>query len=146
MRTSALFTAALILAACRSPVAPAVAPVDTAATLRTGFVEAFNRGDVAALQRLYAPDAILLAFTGQTVTSAEMIAGGLSRASSQFDLELEPLRVRASSDSIYEAGTWKHMEKGTRSVRDTGTYVWIWRKDAAGNWVIDIHAVNRKPR
>lgn len=129
---------------------PAVAQVatpaaDPVATQREAFVAAFNRGDAEMLRGFYAPDAAFLSFTGQAVLNPELVAAGLSRASSLFDLDLKPLRSGASGSMIYEAGTWQHREKGTPTVADAGTYLWLWRKDQNGAWVIHVHSVNRKP-
>jgi ketosteroid isomerase-like protein len=149
MRASLIGSIALVfLGACRPAVSPEPAPAaDPLATQRQAFVSAFNRGDKDALRALYASDALFLAFTGQAVTNPDFVIAGLSRAASLFDLELEPLRGGTSGDLRYEAGTWRHREKGssTGSATETGNYVWLWRRDAQGAWVIHLHSVSRKP-
>jgi ketosteroid isomerase-like protein len=132
-----------LAAACRT--ASVQQPPEAApAELRHAFVGAFNRGDVATLKAFYASGAVLLTFGGQAISGAETIADGLQHASAAFDLELEPVRAETSATFIYGAGTWRHLEKGSTAVRDSGTYLWVWRKDANGRWQISAHSVTRK--
>ena len=108
--------------------------------LREAFVTAFNKGDAATMEKLFEPDMLLFTFTGQPVKGGAAIAKGMAGTSSQHDLDLKPLQSRESGDMLYEAGTWNHYAKGTKSLRQTGTYIWVWKKEKEG-WRIESMSV-----
>jgi len=108
--------------------------------LRAAFVAAFDKGDAATMQKLFEPEVLLLSVSGQPARGGAAIARGMAGMSSQMDLELNPMQSRESGDMLYEAGTWNHNAKGSKTVVQTGTYVWIWKKEKDG-WRIETMSV-----
>ena len=109
-------------------------------TLRESFVAAFNKADAATMEKLFEPDVLLLTFSGEPVKGGAAIAKGMSGMASKMDLELKPVQSRESGDMLYEAGIWNHYAKGTKTVRQTGTYIWVWKKEREG-WRIESMSV-----
>ena len=95
----------------------AAAPNDDAAR-RAAYLAAFNAQDAAAVTKLYASDAVFLPFTGQLITGGAVIGPAITRLSARVTLELEPSSASASGGLWFEAGTWRHVERG-RGARST---------------------------
>ncbi len=130
--------AAILLIACFSTAL--ARDTKTIDPLREAFVIAFNKGDAATMEKMYEPDVLLLTFSGQPVKGGAAIAKGMAGMASQMDLELKPLQSRESGDMLYEAGTWNHFAKNTKTIRQTGTYIWVWKKEKEG-WRIESMSV-----
>jgi len=111
---------------------------------RTAFLEAFRKSDASTMKSMYSDDAILLSFDGRVIRGSGSISQGMEMFSQQVELELKPIRSSTSGDLCYEAGTWRHLKKGTRSEAGAGTYVWVWKKDSKGTWRIEMHSVTMK--
>jgi ketosteroid isomerase-like protein len=99
---------------------------------REAFLAAYNKGDAAALEKIFEPDGILLSFGAQVYKGGPMISKGLASSALALDLELMPVKTRRSGDMMYELGTWNHLAKGTKDIKQTGTYIWVWKKEKDG--------------
>lgn len=114
-------------------------------SLRSSFLTAFNSGDAAALEKIFEPDVLLLSFTGQPVQGGATISKVMAGMSKQLSLEMESIQSRESGDLLYEAGTWKHLQKGTTTVRQSGTFIWVWKHEK-DSWRIETMSVTAKER
>lgn len=126
----------------------ALAPDNPNDARRNAFIDAFNKGDVSALEKIFEPDAMLLTFGGQVVIGGKGIAKGMASMSPTLDLDLKPLRYREAGDLLYEAGTWSHFKKGTKEVKQLGTFVWVWKKEKTKDkdeWRLDTLSVTAAP-
>lgn len=110
---------------------------------REAFVAAFEAQDAGRLAALYAHETSFMPFTGQMLSGSEMIAQGLVRVASRMKLELEPAGGSMSGLLAYEAGTWRHLDRTSGALIDSGSYLWTWQR-IDGRWVIVAHSVTRK--
>lgn len=120
-------------------------PQDALGAQREAYVSAFNAQDAARMGQLYAPDAVFLPFTGQVVRGAESIAPAMARVAARVKLDLQPVSASLSGPLAYESGTWTHADRESGATVDGGAYLWVWRHEPSGAWVIAAHTVTRKP-
>lgn len=100
------------------------------AAANASFVEAFTRGDAAALAGLYTPDAQLLPANSDFVRGTPaiqtfwqgVIEMGLKGAS------LETIEVESHGETAIEMGRYRLLAAGD-VLADTGKYVVIWKND-----------------
>lgn len=133
----ALFALAILFAACAPPAEP---PPDVNAVraaieaVNAQFMEAFNKGDAAAVAALYSEDAIVLP-PGQTMTSGrQAIQEGTAADIANYSLsglKLTTSDVQVSGDYAVEVGNYS-IQAG--AVQDEGKYLVVWKKGADGSW------------
>lgn len=103
-------------------------------TANKGFMDAFRRGDGAAMANLYTAEAQLLPAASDFVRGTTAIRAfwqgvidmGLK------DATLETLEVEAHGDTAIEVGRYRLMAAGG-AVADAGKYIVIWKNDR-GSW------------
>ncbi len=98
------------------------------------FVEAFNRGDAAAVANMYTSDALLLPPNNPIIVGRQgirefwqkLITAGLKVVS------LETERVEACGDTAYEVGyyTLTIPTAAGGTVTDQGKYIVVWKREA----------------
>lgn len=164
--TKKLFLATLLLAslplsACMKPAGEsagnaAAASADAAAAVKAvegEMLAAFQAKDAAKLTSHYAPNA-LLAVPGRTVqgTAAVTKANAEDLADPGFSLTFvnDNTDVAASGDLAYTSGTFNvsYTDPKTKAVvKQNGTYVTVFRKQADGSWkaVADIATPGAPP-
>lgn len=109
------------------------------------FMEAFGRGDAAAVARLYTRGAQLLPANYEAVAGTPAIEG-FWRGAMDMGLKgavLETLEVEAQGDTAYEVGRYTLKTVGGQ-VADNGKYLVIWKLEDGG-WKLhrDIWTTNR---
>jgi uncharacterized protein (TIGR02246 family) len=115
------------------------------------FVEAYNRGDVAAVAALYTDDAVLLPPNLEMLRGREAIqqfwAG--TRQMGVREAALETVQVEDSGDMACEIGayTLKIQPEGGQATTDRGKYVVVWKRQGDGSWklAVDIWNTNSPP-
>ena len=167
--TKTLFVATLLLSslplsACTKPAGQAggttaEATTDTAAAIAAvkdvemGMLAAFQAKDAAKLTSYYASDA-MIATPGRTVkgTAAVTKANADDLADPGFSLAFvnDKTDVAASGDLAYTSGTFNvsYTDPKTKAVvKQNGTYVTVYRKQADGSWkaVADIATPGAPP-
>jgi len=111
-----------------------------------GFVEAFNRGDLAAAMRVYTEDATILPPNTEMIKGKEAITAYWQGALDMGvkEAKLETLEVTPMSEkAAYEIGTYvlKIHPEGGPAFTDKGKYMMIW-KLVDGSWKWDSDAWN----
>jgi uncharacterized protein (TIGR02246 family) len=103
------------------------------------FVDLFNKGDATGFANVYASDAMILPPNAEPIRGREAITkfwrGGWDAG--LRNVVLTTTEVSASGNTAYEVGTAQlEMRKpdGSLAGKDTGKYIVIWKRDAAGNW------------
>jgi uncharacterized protein (TIGR02246 family) len=137
-----------MFAACQ----PAAPKVDAAAEEQAirAQVAAFNKAlasyDVAAIDSLYAPDAVLLPPNQERRTgtaSVEQSFAGLEPLKATMVLTPVAITIAASGDLAVEEGSWVYTmptpDGGT--FKDNGKYLVAWKK-ADGKWRVQIDTWN----
>jgi ketosteroid isomerase-like protein len=108
--------------------------------------QAINRGDVAAIVALYAPDAQILPPGAAAVVGPEAIRQFFQRLLSLPELSIEvtneSTEVAAAGDLAYSRGRFR-MSWGKREERleDRGKYLVVWRR-IDGEWRAQVDAFN----
>ncbi|MHA1530324.1 MAG: YybH family protein [Alphaproteobacteria bacterium] len=110
------------------------------------FVEAFNRGDLAAVVALHSADALILGPDspaergGQAVEEdfKELLDAGWK------NIELGSVQIGSGGDLGYHVGTLAAdiPTKGGSVQRVTGKFIDIYKPDAAGSWKIHVTMFN----
>jgi uncharacterized protein (TIGR02246 family) len=113
------------------------------------FMEAFKAGDAATIASLYTETAKMLPpdtteIAGRAAIQAEWqswIDDGLK------DLTLEAQEVEASDDLAYEVGLFSLQvpTENNQLVTANGNYVVVWKRDAGGNWRLQVDTWNDAP-
>jgi uncharacterized protein (TIGR02246 family) len=116
------------------------------------FGEAVRAGDAAALASLYAEDAILLPPQNMPMVKGRAAAEESFTIAIQMgwnDIVLTTIDVVRMGDMVCEIGTAESttQPEGMDVIKDSGKYLVIWKKDAAGAWkiYIDIWQSNQPP-
>lgn len=109
------------------------------------FIEAFKRGDAAAVASLYAEDAKLLPPNQRTARGREAIRqfwqGVMDMGVKEADIEIQ--EVEAQGDTAYEVGRYTltiQQGNGERA-SDAGKYVVIWKRQGDG-WKLAVDIFN----
>ena len=110
------------------------------------LVEAYNRGDVAAVAALYTEDATVLPPNSQAIRGRQAVHDfwNGARLVGLRDLALETTSVEQSGDTAYEVGAYSlHVRpQGGQPVSDRGKYVVIWKRQADGSWKLAVDIWN----
>src|SRR5436190_3175919 len=98
------------------------------------FVDAFKRGDAAAMAGLYTAEGQLLPANSDVVRGAAAIRAFWQGVMSLGleDASLETIEVEAHGDTAIEVGRYTLMAAGG-AVADSGKYIVIWKNDK-GTW------------
>jgi len=103
------------------------------------FVDLFNKGDAEGFAKVYATDAMILPPNAEPIRGRDAITkfwrGG--RDAGLRNVVLTTTEVSAMGNTAYEVGTAQlEMRKpdGSLAGKDTGKYIVIWKRDAAGDW------------
>jgi uncharacterized protein (TIGR02246 family) len=132
-----------LAAACAKPAEPAFTQTEAnQIRQRTqAFEAAFNGKDPAKLVAYYTPESVLMPPNAPTVRGTDPIRQFYVDLYAQggTDLEMETKDLRGHGPLAYEAGAFslnRRPSQGNAS-RDRGKYVFIWRKQADGSWLIE---------
>jgi len=109
------------------------------------FIEAFNRGDAAAVAALYVDDAKLLPPNSQMLEGRRNVQTfwqGVINAGVKAD-NLETLQVEAGGDIAAEVGRYALTARpaGGQAATDNGKYVVVWKRQR-GAWKIAVDTWN----
>jgi ketosteroid isomerase-like protein len=98
-----------------------------------GFMDAFKRGDPAAVAACYTSGARLLPPNLQAIEGPEGIREMWTQLISMGikSIELETLEVEGAGDSAWEQG--RYTLRGAGGVMDVGKYIVIWKREG-GQW------------
>ena len=109
---------------------------------RAEYIAAFNREDIAAMAEYAAADTIGMAPNRPAIRGIEahrqLWADGFAAAKSLFYVYPEQLDV--TGDVAVDQHRWvldSMPKRGGRPVHDEGKGVWIWRRQADGNWRVE---------
>ncbi len=139
---------AAVLAIGSSATAPALADhvgheIDA---LNVKWVAAFKAKDIATIESLLAPNALLLSPGAPAVQGAKAVAETWRGWSELKGVELTfgALRVEASGDMAWDYGTYSFAFDGDKGrVTDKGKYIVVWKKiDGAWKVAADIYNNN----
>jgi uncharacterized protein (TIGR02246 family) len=143
---------ALSLVAAFAACQPAAPKVDAAAEEQAirAQVAAFNKAlaayDVAAIDSIYAPDAVLLPPNQERRTgtaSIEQSFAGLEPLKATMVLTPTTIMIAAGGDMAAEEGTWVYSmpspDGGT--FKDNGKYLVAWKK-TNGKWLVQMDSWN----
>ena len=126
----------------------APAPPDTTAedsqainAISKQWVDAFNRGDAAAVVALYTEEAKLLPPNSPMIVGRESIQASFQADfdAGEYDLQLTVIDLHVNGDMAHEVGKYTltiQPEEG-EAISDSGKYVWIWKR-VNGSWKVDV--------
>lgn len=108
------------------------------------WMEAYNRGDAAAVAAMYADDAKVLppniAMVQGRTGIQEFWSGAMQMGLK--DVRLTTVDVGGSGDTAYEIGNYSVtiQPEGGEGIRDSGKYVVVWKRQSDRTWklVVDI--------
>jgi ketosteroid isomerase-like protein len=100
------------------------------------WAAAHNRGDLDALVRTYAGDAVLLPPDGSVLSGHDAVRAVFAGTVASEGVRLERLARWNDGVVASEAGRWEHFTRDTHSTTSAGTYTVVWRRDADGTWHI----------
>ena len=105
------------------------------------WVDAFNRGDAAAVVALYTEEAKLLPPNSPMIVGRESIQASFQADfdASGYDLQLTVIDLHVNGDMAHEVGKYTltiQPEEG-EAISDSGKYVWIWKR-VNGSWKVDV--------
>lgn len=136
----ALCIAAVV--ACRTPSAPDVAPLQAEILARTRELEElFRSGNLLGVADVYADDAVLLDHRGERTTGRAEIDAYWSSIEEPVEWTLEVREIRGSGAVAYQLGTSRLTTRRAGAPETSVTdFLVVWRRDAAGEWRIDLDA------
>jgi ketosteroid isomerase-like protein len=140
LRGLALVAAGLVVLAGCTAKAPDTAAIEAMIRAHTtGWVEAYNAGDVDKVVSSYAADAVLMPPDAPLATGTEAMKAYLTAdmaaskaAGASFALDTDSIGV--SGDLAWHSGTFHVNGPGGTSL-STGKYLEVWHQDK-GNWLI----------
>lgn len=160
-KTSILMSAAalLALAACQPPAAPTKPAVDVAAeaakikAIETQWNEDWKAKDAAKIVAHYDTNASLLVPMAPPATGTDAISKMATETLADKNWSLaftnSKVEVAESGELAYSLGTYSLTMTGPKKkpVTDKGSYVTVYKKDAAGDWkaVADINTSEPLP-
>jgi uncharacterized protein (TIGR02246 family) len=110
------------------------------------FMDAFNRGDAAAVATFYTDPATLMPPNSGMIRGRQGIQdfwqagiqGGMK------DLSLTTVEVQASGNTAYEIGKFSltAQPKGQDPVMVSGKYVVVWQRQSDGSWKLHVDIWN----
>jgi uncharacterized protein (TIGR02246 family) len=113
------------------------------------FVEAFNKGDAAAVAAQYAEDAALFPPDSPRINGRADIQNFWKGAmdAGLSDLTLKAVEVQEAGDWAYEVGELTYSAPGTGDTRSmaSGKYIVIWKKSGDGGWLLYRDIWNSNP-
>lgn len=116
------------------------------------FVEAFNRGDAAAVAALYTDDATLLPPSSDLIRGRQGLQDFWSAAmkAGLKDVALTTVDVWGSEDTACEIGKYSVtvQPEGQERRADSGKYLVVWKRQTDGSWKLqaDIWNSNLPPQ
>ena len=114
------------------------------AAANQNFMDAFKRGDAAAIAALYTVNATLLPPNSQMMKGTDAIQSFWQGAIRMgiTEAKLETVEVEARDDMACEIGRYTlTIQKGSESMTDVGKYVVVW-KNNGGSWKLHIDIWN----
>lgn len=141
----AIVTAALcVLSAAALLAAPADDPA--LAKVREAYAAAVNAGDAAKVAALHTQDGVEMPPNQPMVKGQAAIEAYHKQlyATAEFKLAITPTEAKASGSIAFDAGTYKQTIKlkTGQTIDDTGKYLVVFKKDAAGQWKVAHVAYN----
>jgi ketosteroid isomerase-like protein len=127
------------LLACGGAQKPATG-TDELATLRDGWIHAFNAKQLDAVAATYALDAVFLPITGGRVVSAAAIRNLFERIWNQLTphIELTSHVVERSGELAYDSGEYvQNLVSGGTAVNIAGNYLFIYRRQPDGWRIVE---------
>jgi ketosteroid isomerase-like protein len=104
------------------------------------YAAALKSADFGRIQSFYAPD-VSIYVPGMPVTKGLPAVRTLQQSDAKdhsrdvFELSSEDLKVAKAGDIAYTTGTYRLTPADGRAA-DTGKFVAIWERQAAGNWAL----------
>ena len=134
-----------LLMICAASIAEAQQPVRAAIEANTKqFIEAFNKGDAAAVANMYTADARLLPPNGEMVEGRENIQkfwqAGISAGLKM--VTLETVHVESQGNIAVEVGRYTStITRAGATTTDKGKYVVQWKREGQ-NWKLAVDIFN----
>ena len=140
---AALLAPAVLAAACGGKTEPGFTPAE-ANVIRErtqAFEGTFNAKEAGALTAYYTPESVMMPPNAPTIRGKEPIQQfyGELYAQGATDLEVETRDLRGHGTLAYESGAYslnRRPAQGAKT-RDRGKYLFIWRKQNDGAWMIE---------
>jgi len=130
----ALLTLVSLLAGCANQTATDPAGRRAVESAIRSYVEASNKGDVAALASLYAEDAVLLPPDHEPIQGRAAIRA-FWRQGTDEGLEVTNLAVEVSGNLGYLVGQY-HLPATDEEPADSGKYVMCLKRQRDGSWKV----------
>lgn len=129
---------------------PQVSPgIELLYQLDAQFAADTARGGGPAFAAWFAPDAVTLANGKPAVMGHDAIAASATWTPATYQLTWKPegARISPGGDMGY---TWGHYDGVTKdsegnAVKTSGRYMTLWKKQADGNWKVEVDASNDGP-
>ncbi len=110
------------------------------------FAEAFNRGDLASVVALHAPDALLLGPDSPAERGGQAVEAGFKEMleAGWKNIEFGSIQIGSGGDLGYHVGTFAAdvPREGGSDQRVTGKFLDIYKPDDAGSWKIHVTMFN----
>ncbi len=110
------------------------------------FAEAFNRGDLASVVALHAPDALLLGPDSPAERGGQAVEAGYKEMleAGWKNIEFGSVQIGSGGDLGYQVGTFAAdvPTEGGSDQRVTGKFLDIYKPDEAGSWTIHVTMFN----
>ena len=140
---AALLAPAVLAAACGGKAEPGFtqAEANVIREKTQAFEGAFNKKEADSLTSYYTPESVLMPPNAPTVRGKEPIKQfyGELYAQGATELEVETKDLRGHGTLAYESGSYslnRRPAEGAKT-RDRGKYLFIWRKQNDGAWMIE---------
>jgi uncharacterized protein (TIGR02246 family) len=132
----------IAMAGCSPSPAPDTAAVRSAIEAANAkFIDAFKRGDKAALVAAYTEDAMVLMPNAPAWRGRAGVEKGMTEFLSQMTFKdggTKTEDVMVAGDLAVETGSyaWTMQAKSGGEISDKGKYVTVWKRQADGSWKI----------
>jgi ketosteroid isomerase-like protein len=129
---------------------PQVSPgVEMLYNLEAQFAADTAKGGGPAFAAWFAPDAVTLANGKAAIIGHDAIAAGATWTPANYQLTWKPegARMSQSGDMGYTWGHYDGVSKDSEgnSVKTSGRYMTLWKKQADGTWKVEADASNDGP-
>jgi ketosteroid isomerase-like protein len=129
---------------------PQISPgIEMLYQLDTQFAADTAKGGGSAFSAWFAPDAVTLANGKAAIVGHDAIAASATWTATSYQLTWKPegARISQTGDMGYTWGHYDGVSKDSQgnSVKTSGRYMTLWKKQADGAWKVEVDASNDGP-
>ena len=133
-------TALCVLGACDAPASkPGTDDRAAIEQIRKRVMDAENTGDAAVFEQVAAEDVVVMPQNTSPISGRGAAVAAMGEFFQRFDMRIEYAgkEIQLHGDFAFDRGTYSQVitpKGGGEALRETGNYLWLYRRGPAGQW------------